>query len=150
LALAFGERRHSREVGVTIVMGAVLCVLAGTVAAAVVVLPLIPTVRVAVAARASADGTVVGHDRSDTQEATWYYPRAVFTAEGREWVVRGLLGHHRPRPRLGSRARVYFPPDAPQAAELGRAGGGWLALAVLAVGIALVLIAVWKRACFAA
>jgi hypothetical protein len=125
-------------------MGAVLCVLTGTVAVVVGVLLLIPTVRFAVAARASADGTVVGYDLSDTPEATWYYPRVEFTAEGREWVVRGVLGHLRPRPRLGSRLRVYFPPGDPQAAQLGRAGGVWAALGVLAVGVALAAGAVWE------
>jgi hypothetical protein len=129
---------------VTLVTGAVLCVLAGSVAVAVGVLLLIPSVRFAVAARASADGTVVGHDQSDTQEATWYYPRVVFTAEGAEWVVLGLIGHLRPRPRLGSRVRVYFPPGDPQAAELGRTGGVWAALAVLAVGLALAAGGVWE------
>jgi Protein of unknown function (DUF3592) len=128
----------------TLVMGAVLCVLAGTVTAAVGVLLLIPTARFAVAARASADGTVVGHDQSDTQEATWYYPQVVFTAKGREWVVRGVSGHLRPRPRLGSRIRVYFPPGDPQAAQLGRTGGVWAALGLLAVGIALAAGGVWE------
>jgi hypothetical protein len=125
-------------------MGAVLCVLAGTVVAVVGVLLLIPTIRFAVAASESADGTVVGYDQSDSPEATWYYPRVEFTAEGREWVVRSVLGHLRPRPRLGSRLRVYFPPGEPKAAQLERAGGVFAALGVLAVGIALAAGAVWE------
>lgn len=133
-----------REVRVTLVMGAVLCVLAGAAVAVVGVLLLIPAVRFAVAAKASADGTVIGHDKSDTHEATWYYPRVAFTAAGREWVVRGLVGHLRPRPQVGARVRVFFPPGDPQAAELGRTGLAWVALGVLAVGIALVAGGVWE------
>jgi hypothetical protein len=119
-------------------------VLAGVVPAAFGVLLLIPSIWFAVAATASADGTVVGHDQSDTPETTWYYPRVVFTAEGREWVVGGVLGHHRPRPRLGSRLRVYFPPGDPQAARLGRTSGVWAALGLLTVGIGLVAGGVWE------
>src|SRR5262249_24913006 len=100
--------------------------------------------RFAVVARASADGTVIGHDRSDTPEATWYYSRVAFTAEGREWVVRGPLGHLPPRPRSGARVRGYFPPGDPPAAELSLAGGAGAGLGVRTVGIALVAGAVWE------
>lgn len=120
----------------------VVSVLAGMVAIAVGTLLLVPTIRFAIAATASAAGTVVGHDRSDSEEATWYYPRVAFTAGGREWVVRGLLGSHRPRPAVGARVRVYFPPGNPQAAELGRIGGVWASMALVAVGVGLVAVAV--------
>jgi hypothetical protein len=125
-------------------MGAALCVLAGIVTAGVGVLLLIPTVRFAVAARSSADGRVIAHDQSDTPEATWYYPRVQFRAEGREWMVRGQLGKLRPRPPLGSHVRVTFPPGDPRAAQLGRFGGVLASLGLLGLGIALALGAIWE------
>jgi hypothetical protein len=136
--------RHVLEVGVMLPIGAVLCILAGAATAAVGLLLLVPTARFAAAATAFVEGTVVGHDSADTPEATWYYPRVKFAAAGREWVVRGGIGHLRPRPRIGSRVRVFFPPDDPQAAGLGRTGGLWAALGLLAVGIALAAGGVWE------
>ena len=47
---------------------AALCVLAGTTVASVGCVLLAPTVRFALAATASAEGLVVGHDQEDTAE----------------------------------------------------------------------------------
>jgi hypothetical protein len=128
----------------TLAMGATLCLLAGAVAAAFGGLLLVPAVRFAAAATASARGTVIGHDQKDSEEATYYYLRVAFTAEGREWVVKSNVGHLRPRPPVGTQVRVRFPPGDPGAADLSQAGGLWLAVVPLVVGVGLMLGAVWE------
>jgi hypothetical protein len=128
----------------TLVMGAALCVLAGAVVAAAGILLLVPVTRTAASATASANGAIVGHDWADTEEATWYYPRVAFTAAGRECAVRGRVGHLRPQPPVGSRVQVYFPRGDPQAAGLGRNGGVWAAVGLVAVGLALTAGAIWE------
>jgi hypothetical protein len=122
---------------------AVLLGLGGLAVAAVGVVFLVPTSRFAVSATRSAEGTIVGHDREETQEAVYYYPRVAFTVDGVEWVIRGKIGHIRPRPRVGARRRVYFPPGDPEAASMDRFAGVWVSLGLIFLGFALATGAVW-------
>ncbi len=121
-------------------MGAGLGVLAGAVTAGVGVLLLVRALRL----EAATYGTVVGHDRSDSEDATSYYPRVAFATEGREGLIRGQIGHGRPQPPVGARVQVYLPPGDPQAAEFGRAVGVWVAVAATSAGAVLAGVAAWE------
>ena len=121
-----------------------VCVLAGVTVAGVGILFFVPAAREAAAATGAAEGTVVGHDREEGEEAVYYYPRVAFTADGTEWVIRGHIGHSRQWPPVGARIRVYFPPGDPGVAELSRFGGVWAAAGVFLVGIGLIAGAAWE------
>lgn len=123
---------------------AILCVLAAIPVATAGVLIFIPTARFAAAATASAEGTVVGYERVDAADATYFYPQVAFKAAGAEWVVEGKSGHLRESPPLGTQVVVYYPPDAPQQGELGRTGGMWAAAGLMAIGVGLAIGGVWE------
>src|SRR5271165_6147282 len=121
----------------TLAFGAALCVLAGMCVAVIGVLVLVPAIRFAIAASQSAEGEVIGHDRVDGEEADYFYPRVAFKIGREEWVFRGRVGSLRPRPPVGARIRVYFPPGEPGAADLTRFHGVWAIAGLLVVGIGL-------------
>ena len=123
-----------------------VCVLAGVTVAGVGILFIVPSARFAVAATGVAEGTIVGHDRKEGEEAVYYYPQVAFTTDGTGWVMRGRIGHSRQWPPVGTRIRVYFPPGDPGVAELSRFGGVWAAAGVLLVGIGLIAGAAWELA----
>jgi hypothetical protein len=120
----------------------VLIVLGGLFVTALGIVFLVPTVRSAASATCSAEGTIIGHDRVETDEAIYYYPRVTFVVDGVEWVVRGLIGHVRPHPRVGARRRVYFPPGDPQAAQMSRFSGVWVSLGLILFGVVMASVAV--------
>jgi hypothetical protein len=137
------DRRLDRDLH----KGVVLLVLGGAAVTFLGILFLVPSVRSAASATCSAEGTIVGHDRVETDEAVYFYPRVAFVVGGTEWVVRGLIGHMRPHPRVGALRRVFFPPGEPQAAQMSRFAGVWVSLWLILFGIvmATVAIGVWLQ-----
>jgi hypothetical protein len=115
----------------------------GIAAIGVGVCVLIPSVRVAVRASRSAEGTVVGHAQEDG-ETTYFYPLVSFAVGGVDCVVKGPTGHMRPTPSIGSRVHVYFPSNDPKAAIFSRFGGVWVGAILIAFGILFSVVPVWE------
>ncbi len=105
---------------------------------------LIPTLRFAIAASGSAQGTVIGHDCEQSEATTYYYPRVSFTTGDHEWVIRGQCGTVRPVRVVGAQVRGYFPPSDPASAEFSRGRDAWFAAGLLTTGTGVTLASVWE------
>lgn len=87
------------------------------------------------AATAKAHGRVVGHEVKESDEDTFYYPLVEFESAGQFHKFKGQIGRNfRPQHSVGKLVEVWFPPAAPEKAQLGRWQGWWTAAGLTVAG----------------
>lgn len=123
------------------ILWAIVLVLIGVLAftfAVVGVCLLVPIVWFGRSASATAPATVIGDQVEESCDGHYHYPIIEFTVEGKPYRFKGRFGTHcHPRPHVGTVTKVHFPPDRPEAAQLGRFEGLSIALPMILAGVSI-------------